>query len=128
MLVFQYAMSNLRTIRFSIWFPVSYLLICLGVWISFTLTNHDGLANFGLALITMPLSAIERALTYQIFGSFEQLPLWKPLLLRIGLPSGYLMDHAYWFIPLASLQAYFLFIVGRWLEKFYHRKLAKKSS
>jgi len=119
-------MSKLRPLRFSILLPTTYLLICLGVWISFTFTNHDGLANFGLALMTLPLSAIERAIAYQIYGSFDQLPFWKPLLMRLGLPSGYLLDHAYWFIPLASLQTFFLFIVGRWFEKFKNRKKRQK--
>ena len=105
--------------------PAIYLFICLGVWIQFANTNHDGLANIGLVLITMPLSVFELALEYQIFGSYDQFPMWRILLRKIGFPTGYLMDHAYWYVPLASCQAYFLFRVGRWLEKIKNRKFGK---
>ena len=38
--------------------PTLYLALALYAWIDFTRTAHDGLANLGLMLVTLPVTAL----------------------------------------------------------------------
>jgi hypothetical protein len=43
--------------------PALYLALALYAWIDFTRTAHDGLANLGLMLVSLPVTAVGLLLT-----------------------------------------------------------------
>lgn len=75
----------------------------------------DGLANLPLVAITLPSIIVERALTQLIYGSMDNY-LWGPLFKSLGMPTGYLWNHFFWFIPIIIFQAFLVFKFGRWIE------------
>ena len=85
---------------FALWLPGLYLLFAIYAWIDFAHTNHDGLANVGLFLLTAPVTIV---------------------LLVTGMPMphgyGYLGDHALYFGPAALVTASLLWIAGRFLDR-----------
>jgi membrane protein implicated in regulation of membrane protease activity len=76
--------------------------LALYAWIDFTRTAHDGLADLGLMLVTLPVTAVGLLLTWA---------LGKPGF--VLLPSGveYYTADAVYFWPLALLTAALLYSV-----------------
>src|SRR5215210_7568885 len=94
----------------AIWLPGLYLAFAIYGWVDFVNTNHDGLANIGLFLITAPVTLIDL-----IAGA---------MLGRTGvlMPDGhgYLADHALYYVPAVGVVAILLWWIGRAID----RKLA----
>jgi hypothetical protein len=88
--------------------PGLYLLLALYVWIDFTRTNHDGLANIGLMLVTFPVALIGLLLT-AIAGETD----------FILLPDryGYLGDHALYYGPAVAVTALLLWWLARAIDR-----------
>ncbi|WP_114946505.1 hypothetical protein [Microvirga calopogonii] len=79
-----------------------YMAFAAYVWIDFTHTARDGLANLGLLLATFPVAALGVVLTSALGQSGFVL-----------IPSGmgYYTAHAIYFWPAAVLTAYLLYVV-----------------
>jgi hypothetical protein len=86
--------------------PALYLTFALYAWIDFTHTAHDGLANLGLVLVTLPVTALGLLLTSAL-GRTEF------VLIPSGL--GYYTAHAIYFWPAALLIAALLHGLGTWI-------------
>jgi hypothetical protein len=93
-----------------------YTIVSLVAYIAVFNAPPDGLANLPLVLAHLPSIVLERLATKAIYGSMDGY-LWEPLVKSLGLPGGYILTHAYWFLPLTILQAYFIFS----LEKRFSR-------
>lgn len=97
-------------------FPGAYLAVALTAYVVVFRAPPDGLANLPLAVAHLPIIILERILTEVIYGSMDGY-LWKPLVEIAGLPSGYILYHVYWFLPLTMFQAYCFFLLGKWLDR-----------
>jgi len=88
--------------------PGLYLLIALYLWVDFTLTNHDGLANIWLFAVTLPVTLVGL-----LFDSLTGEPVFS------FLPSGfgYLTDHALYYIPAVMLTALLPWWIGRLIDR-----------
>lgn len=87
--------------------PGLYLAFALYAWIDFTRTNHDGLANIGLFLVTLPVTLVDLALGAAL-GRTEVL-----------MPNGhgYLGDHALYYFPAVAVTAALWFLLGRKIDR-----------
>jgi hypothetical protein len=94
--------------------PALYLTFALYAWIDFTRTAHDGLANLGLMLVTLPVTALGLLLTSA---------LGKTGLVLIPSGMGYYTAHAIYFWPSALLIAALLYAIGSWLSRLARRVL-----
>ena len=92
----------------ALWLPGLYLAFALYGWIDFTRTNHDGLANVGLMLITLPVTLIG-LLVGALLGHSS----------FILLPSGYgyLGAHALYYVPAVAVTASALWWIGRTIDR-----------
>jgi hypothetical protein len=99
-------------IPLALWLPGLYLAFALYAWIDFTRTNHDGLANIGLMLITLPVTLIG-LLVSSLLGHSS----------FILLPSGhgYLGDHALYYAPAVAITASGLWWIGRTIDRMLAR-------
>jgi ABC-type molybdate transport system permease subunit len=88
--------------------PALYLAFALYVWIDFTRTAHDGLANLGLMLATLPVTALGLLLT---------LTLGRTGFVLIPSGLGYYTAHAIYFWPAALLIAASLYGICSWLSR-----------
>ena len=88
--------------------PALYIAGAAVVWITFARTNHDGLANIGLALYTFPVAFV---------GTF----LLK--LLFPYVPGGYYAAHALYFWPSVALLAAFQFLLLHAVQKIVESRL-----
>jgi hypothetical protein len=79
-----------------------YLAFAVYVWIDFTHTARDGLANLGLLLATNPVAALGGALTWALGQTGF-------VLIPSGL--GYYTAHAVYFWPSALMTALLLYVV-----------------
>jgi hypothetical protein len=77
---------------------VLYVAFALYAWIDFTRTAHDGLANLGLMLVTLPVTAVGLLLTWA---------LGKAGFVLIPSGMGYYTAHAVYSWPSALLIAGF---------------------
>jgi hypothetical protein len=82
--------------------PAAYFAFAVYVWIDFTNTAQDGLANLGLVLANYPVAAMGVALTW-VLGQTGF------VLIPSGL--GYYTAHAVYFWPAALVTAYLLYVV-----------------
>jgi hypothetical protein len=80
--------------------PAAYLAFAVYVWIDFTHTAHDGLANLGLLLATFPVATMGVALTWA---------LGQTGFMLIPSGMGYYTAHAVYFWPSALITAYLLY-------------------
>jgi hypothetical protein len=94
--------------------PALYLALALYAWIDFTRTAQDGLANLGLMLVTLPVTALGLLLTWAL-GRIEF------VLIPSGL--GYYTAHAIYFWPAALLTAALLYGVCSALNWLWRRGL-----
>ncbi|WP_210166512.1 hypothetical protein [Microvirga vignae] len=94
--------------------PSLYLAFALYVWIDFTRTAHDGLANLGLLLATLPVTAVGLLLTSA---------LGKTSFVLIPSGLGYYTAHAIYFWPSALLIAALLYGICSTLDRLWRRAL-----
>ena len=94
--------------RWQLILPSLYLLLAAYVWFDFTGINHDGLANVGLMLVTLPVMLIGLAIG-AVVGS-------KSFIL---LPTsyGYLTDHAIYYVPAVAITALLIWWLGRAIDR-----------
>jgi hypothetical protein len=87
--------------------PGLYLVFAVYGWVDFMQTSHDGLANVGLFLITLPVTLLALA--------------WGAALGRSGVimphGHGYLTDHALYYGPAVAATAALLWLVGRAIDR-----------
>lgn len=88
--------------------PALYLALALYTWIDFTRTAHDGLANLGLMLVTLPVTAVGLLLTWA---------LGKTGFVLIPNGMGYYTAHAVYFWPSALLIAALLYGLYSWFNR-----------
>jgi hypothetical protein len=88
--------------------PALYLAFALYGWIDFARTNHDGLANIGLMLITLPVTLLGLLL-----GSLMGQSAF--VLLPDGF--GYLGDHAIYYVPAVAVTALLWWWIGRAIDR-----------
>src|SRR3954469_8240270 len=92
-----------RRMRYKMALPALYMVIALGAWLDFARLPPDGLANLGLMLVVLPVSALDLALR----------PAHDPGH-SILMPDrfGYYGDHAVFFAASVLAMAVLLWIVG----------------
>lgn len=86
-------MDRVRKLGCAFWAVAVYLLIAVTGWIDFARTNHDGLADVGLYLLTAPVALLELLLV----GS------GRGRLTPEG--HGYLADLALYYVPAVAVTA-----------------------
>lgn len=86
--------------------PALYIAGALVVWLTFSRTNPDGLANVLVALYTFPIVAIG---TFLLQGEFPY------------VPGSYYVAHALYFWPSVFILALAMFLVFRALRKIVQR-------
>ena len=97
--------------------PTLYLALALYAWIDFTRTAHDGLANLGLMLVTLPVTALGLLLTSA---------LGKTGFVLIPSGMGYYTAHAIYFWPSALLIAALLYGIGSAFSRLARRVLRSR--
>ncbi|MEQ1877556.1 MAG: hypothetical protein ABL958_13000 [Bdellovibrionia bacterium] len=107
-------MKWLKRPRF--YFPAIYATLAGYCWISFTQTNHDGLANVVILLVVLPFTIVDRILNRVIYSEMGDFILAR-LAHGAGLPRGYLANHAYHFFPCMAAMVVIMYFVGRMVEK-----------
>ncbi|HUP66755.1 MAG TPA: hypothetical protein VM145_00895 [Sphingomicrobium sp.] len=93
------------------WLPGLYLAFAAYAWVDFARTNHDGLANLGLFLVTFPVTIVD-LLVAQMVGQTS-------VLMPEG--HGYLGDHALYYVPAALVTAGLWWLVGRKIDRMIDR-------
>jgi hypothetical protein len=88
--------------------PALYLALALYAWIDFTRLPPDGLANFGLGLMTLPITALGLLLT---------LALGKTGFVLLPGGLGYYTAHAVYFWPSALLITALLYGICSYLSR-----------
>jgi ABC-type molybdate transport system permease subunit len=94
--------------------PALYLAFALYAWVDFTRTAHDGLANLGLMLVTLPVTVVGLLLTWA---------LGRTGFVLIPSGPGYYTAHAIYFWPAALLTAALLYGVCSALDWLLRRVL-----
>jgi len=84
---------------------LGYIAFAIYAWFDFASTNHDGLANLGLIVVTAPVAVVGFVLSGG--GSFALIPEGR----------GYLADHAIYYVPAVACTALFLWLIGRRIER-----------
>jgi hypothetical protein len=97
--------------RAQIVLPASYIAFAIYAWFDFTNTNHDGLANVGLILVTLPVTAV--VLSAGSLMGQESMPM----------PSGhgYVGDHALYYFPAVAVTAILWWLIGRLIDRWLVR-------
>jgi hypothetical protein len=87
--------------------PALYVAFASYGWFDFINTNHDGLANVGLFLITFPVTIVV-LIVGGLMGRSSML-----------MPSGYgyLGDHALYYAPAVAVTAFLWWLVGRAIDR-----------
>ncbi len=93
-----------------------YLAIALIVWIGFAVgyqkAGAQGLANLGLVLVVFPLALIDFA-AYALWHGNDIILAWSRHFYALGLPRGYMWEHAYYYFPRVAVIAWLLWYVTR---------------
>ena len=87
--------------------PGLYIGFAVYAWIDFTRTNHDGLANVGLFLVTLPVTLVDLMLGSALGKS--------GILMPDG--HGYLGDHALYYVPAVIVTAALFWWLGRAIDR-----------
>ena len=87
--------------------PGVYIAFAVYAWVDFTRTNHDGLANVGLFLVTLPVTLVNLAIS-AVLGR-------TGILMPDG--HGYLGDHALYYMPAAMITAALWWWIGRAIDR-----------
>ena len=87
--------------------PGLYVAFAIYAWLDFVNTNHDGLANVGLFLVTLPATIV-----FLIVGSSMGRS-------SMPMPSGhgYLGDHALYYFPEVVVTAALWWLMGRLIDR-----------
>ena len=96
---------------FQIALPALYVTFAIYGWIDFVNTNHDGLANVGLFLITFPVTIV-LLVVGGMMGRSE-------ILMPDGF--GYLGDHALYYFPAVAVTAFLWWLIGRAIDRMLAR-------
>jgi hypothetical protein len=88
--------------------PGLYLALALYLWVDFTRTAHDGLANIGLMAITLPVTLVGLLIGSLIGES-------SFILLPHGF--GYLGNHVLYYVPAVAITALLLWLLGRAIDR-----------
>jgi len=93
-----------RRVEFAL--PAFYVAFALYGWVDFVNTNHDGLANVGLFLITLPVTLLGLAIGAAMGRT------------SFPMPSGYgyLTDHALYYVPSVCVTALLWWWIGRKID------------
>ena len=86
---------------------LGYLAFAIYAWCDFVSTNHDGLANLGLIVVTAPVAVVGLILSGG--GSFALIPEGH----------GYLSDHAIYYVPAVACTAVLVWLIGRGIERVF---------
>jgi hypothetical protein len=95
--------------RVQIILPALYIAFAIYGWIDFVNTNHDGLANLGLFLITLPVTLLDLILGLILGRSNVLTPHGH----------GYLGDHALYYIPAVAVTAFLWWLIGRTIDRLF---------
>ena len=87
--------------------PGLYIAFAVYAWIDFTRTNHDGLANVGLFLVTLPVTLADLALSAALGKTGVLMPDGH----------GYLGDHALYYVPASLVTAALFWWIGRAIDR-----------
>ena len=88
--------------------PAAYCAVAGLAWVDFLRLPPDGLANLGLMLVVLPVTALDLLLRPSSSpGSFVLMPE--------GLP--YYQAHALFFWPSVAAIAALFWLLGRWLDR-----------
>jgi hypothetical protein len=90
----------LRVMKFIV--PTLYIAGAMFIWLDFSRSNPDGLANIWIAIYTFPIAAIG---TFLLRGEFPY------------VPGRYYEAHALYFWPSVALLALALFFIFHALQK-----------
>ncbi|XIA62671.1 hypothetical protein ACFIOY_24670 [Bradyrhizobium sp. TZ2] len=82
--------------------PAFYIAGAMGIWLAFSRSNPDGLANVWIAIYTFPMVMIG---TFLLQGEFPY------------LPGRYYEAHALYFWPSVALLALALFFIFHGLQR-----------
>jgi hypothetical protein len=91
----------------AIWLPGLYIAFAIYGWIDFAATNHDGLANVGLFLITAPVTLVDLVVGSMMGRSSVLMPHGH----------GYLGDHALYYVPAVAVTACLWWLIGRAIDR-----------
>ena len=97
--------------RVQVGLPLLYLAFATYGWIDFIKTNHDGLANVGLFLITLPVTVVSLILGSLMGQSAMPMPQGH----------GYLWDHALYYFPAVAVTAVLWWLIGRAIDRTFVR-------
>ncbi|MCK1639142.1 hypothetical protein IVA95_16410 [Bradyrhizobium sp. 157] len=89
-----------RVMKFIV--PALYIAGAIGIWLAFSRSNPDGLANVWIAIYTFPMVLIG---TFLLQGEFPY------------LPGRYYEAHALYFWPSVALLALALFLIFHGLQR-----------
>ena len=94
--------------------PALYLAFATYGWVDFVNTNHDGLANVGLFLITLPVTIL-LLIAGSVMGQTS-----------MPMPDGhgYIGNHALYYVPAVIATAALWWWIGRLID----RVLARSST
>ena len=87
--------------------PGLYIAFAVYAWVDFTRTNHDGLANVGLFLVTLPVTVVDLALSAALSKT--------SILIPDG--HGYLGNHALYYVPAVMVTAALFWWIGRAIDR-----------
>ena len=87
----------------------AYLALAIYAWVDFTRTNHDGLANVGLFLVTAPVAIIDAIMSANGWGSLQP------------HGHGYLTDHALYYVPAVAVTALLLGAIAAGIRRAVRR-------
>ena len=94
-------------IPFALWLPALYIAFAIYAWIDFTRINHDGLANVGLFLVTLPVTIVDLIIASLMGRSSVLMPHGH----------GYLGDHALYYGPAVIVTAMLMWLIGRSIDR-----------
>jgi hypothetical protein len=103
--------------RMSLWLPGAYVALALYVWIDFTQTNPDGLANIGLMVVVLPIT---------ILGLLAGWALGEESFILLPDGFGYVGDHALFYFPSVTVVAALLWCLGASVDR--RRAAARRGS
>ena len=87
--------------------PALYIAFAIYAWVDFANTNHDGLANIGLFLVTFPVTVLDLLLGAVLGRTSVLMPQGH----------GYLTDHALYYVPAVAVTASLLWLLGRAIDR-----------
>lgn len=91
-----------------------YLAVAVDAWREFVNTNHDGLANLGLMVVTAPVAIVDMITSSH--GGSDLIPDGH----------GYIGGHALYYVPAVGLTAVLVWCVGRLFDRLFRSALREE--